>query len=101
MISRVGAVIALMASAGMSLMLLIHLRLFGEQRGEIFRVGRDAQVFLVPRRASIISGFISPNPSISPGWTPLSVVGDRGEHQLAHHLRVPDGDCRAMPAPML
>ena len=28
----------------------IHLRLLGEQLGEVFRARRDSQVFLVPRR---------------------------------------------------
>ena len=52
---------------GQILDLSIHLRLLGKEPVEVFRPRGDAHVLLVPGDPYIISGFMFPIPSISPG----------------------------------
>src|SRR5215217_9236516 len=79
--------------------LQVELLQLGDEVGEVVRVRRGPEVFFFDRGPGEGFGRDGRGHLEQLGVHAVTRVGGRGEHELAHYLRVPDGDLKGNAAP--
>ena len=78
----------------------VHLRLLGKERGEVLRVGRESEVLVMKRGSVHHFGLhlLEARPEL--GVDPVALEPDRGQHLLAHQVRMSDREPQRYGSPV-